>query len=339
MNWNEEKLNQILTTPSSRLIEDMKHLDGDLVIIGAGGKMGPTLTLLAANALRLAGSVHHVTAVSRFTDPLVTALLKDNGISILSADLLSPGTAETLPDARYVIYMAGRKFGTAGQEPFTWAMNAILPESVAKRYHNSHIVVFSSGNIYPMVPISSGGATEETPPSPIGEYGMSCLARERIFEYASLTRGTPVLLYRLNYAVDLRYGVLHDLAVKILEKKPISLSTPCFNIIWQGDANEIALRSLFHCTSPAAKLNVTGPETVSTEYAARKLGARLGTAPLFTGEPEVSAYLNNAGKAAALFGYPNVCTEELLQWQAEWLLSGGRSLGKATHFEERNGIY
>ena len=309
------------------------------MILGAGGKMGPTLALLAKKAVQAAGLSKQIIAVSRFSDPIAVKLMKENGIETISADLLEPGVLNTLPDAENVIYMAGRKFGTNGQEAQTWAMNAWLPALVAERFQKSRIVVFSSGNIYPMVSVSSGGASEQTPPEPVGEYAMSCLARERMFEYGAITYGTPVFLYRLNYAVDLRYGVLYDIAAQIIEGKPVNLSTPCFNCIWQGDANEMALRALLHTGSPAVKMNITGPETVSVRDAAEKLGKLLGKTPVFEGEEGKIALLSNSSLAIKTFGSPAVSADELIQWQAEWILNGGRSLGKPTHFEERKGKF
>lgn len=339
--WTEQKLDSLLTCPSQALIRDIKALEGDILVLGAGGKMGPTLCLLIQNAIKEAGLEHEkkVIAVSRFSDPLVVQLLKEHQIQIISKDLLAPGTLEALPDAPNVIYMAGRKFGTDGQEYLTWAMNTWLPSRVAERYQHSRIVVFSSGNIYPKVPVHSGGATEETPTEPVGEYCMSCQGRERMFEYAARTFGTKVALYRLNYAVDLRYGVLYDLARNILNEEPIAITTPSFNCIWQGDANEAAVRLLLHADSNVFKLNVTGPETAGVKETAIKLGRLLGKEPRFTGEESSTAYLNNAGKMFSLFGYPTVPLETLIRWQAEWILDGGRVLNKPTHFEERKGSY
>ena len=337
--WTEQMLDERLATPSPALIEDMKKLKGDIVILGAGGKMGPTMCLLAKNAIEAAGLHKKVYAVSRFSDPVATKLLQDNGIEIHSVDLMEPGAMSRVPDAENVIYMAGRKFGTNGQEPFTWAMNAWLPALVAERYKKSGIVVFSSGNLYPIVRISSGGVTEEVKPEPIGEYAMSCLARERCFEYGALQYGTKVLLYRLNYAVDLRYGVLYDIASKIYKGETLAVNNPCFNCIWQGDANEIALRSLLYTESPAAKLNVTGPEIVSTRWAAREFARLFGVEAKLEGEELDDAYLNNSAKCMALFGYPSVSLKTMIEWQAEWIAEGGRALNKPTHFEERKGKY
>ena len=337
--WSEDVLDKKLATPSEKLIRDAKQIKGDIMVLGAGGKMGPSLCILAKNAVREAGGKQKVIAVSRFTDPFAAKLMDENGIEMISTDLLEPGALDSLPEAENVIYMAGRKFGTEGQEPLTWAMNASLPSHVSERYKNSNIVVFSSGNIYPMVPVNSGGATEETPPAPSGEYGMSCLGRERVFEYGNKKYGTPLFIYRLNYAVDLRYGVLYDIASHIVEGEPVQVSTPCFNCIWQGDANEIAIRSLLHTGSTTVKMNITGPETISVRYAANALGKLLGKKPLFEGDESDCSYLSNSARAVKIFGYPSVSVDTMIEWQAEWILSNGRSLGKPTHFEERGGKY
>ena len=337
--WTEERLNGLLTVPSDQLAEDMSRLDGDIIILGAGGKMGPTLCQLAKNAVKKACCEKKIIAVSRFGNPAAAKQLADGGIEVVSADLLKDHALDSLPDAENVIYMAGRKFGTDGQEALTWAMNAWLPSRVADRYRGSRITVFSTGNVYPQVSVTSGGATEETRPAPIGDYGMSSLARERMFEYAAQTYGTRISIYRLNYAVDLRYGVLSDIAHKVLGGEPVSVTTPCFNCIWQGDANEAAIRCLLYADSGVFRLNVTGPETASVRRTAEKFGKFFGHEPVFAGEESGSAYLNNAGKFASLFGYPSVSLERLIEWQAEWILDGGRELGKPTHFEERKGNY
>lgn len=337
--WTEEKLNELLTTPSATLIEDMKKIKGDIMILGAGGKMGPTLCVLAKNAAKKAGVDKRIIAVSRGSDEIATKLMKDNGIEVIAMDLLDKEKLYSLPEVENVIYMAGKKFGTNGNEWQTWAMNSVLPAFVADKFKKSNIVVFSSGNIYPIVPVNGGGCSEKDRPLPNGEYAMSCLARERSFEYAAQTFGTKVFIYRLNFAVDLRYGVLFDVANKIMKGEPISLSTPCFNFIWQGSANEIALRGLLHATAPACVMNVTGPETVSIKKAAIELGQYLGKEPVFEGEEGDDAYLNDASLAMETFGYPSVSAKTLTRWQAEYILDGGRTLDKPTHFEERKGKY
>lgn len=337
--WTEEKLDALLTEPSEALIEDVKKIKGDIMVLGAGGKMGPTLCLLAKKAIEKAGIEKRVIAVSRFTDKFATELLNNNNIETISCDLLDKEKLYALPEVENVIYMAGRKFGTDGSEWLTWAMNSTLPAFVADKFKKSNIVVFSSGNIYPIVPISSGGCKETDKIGPIGEYTMSCLARERAFEYAANQYGTNIFVYRLNFAVDLRYGVLYDMADRIMKGEPISITTPVLNCIWQGSANEIAIRALLHTDSPMKIMNITGPETVSIKKTAIELGKHLGKEPIFEGEEGTDAYLSDASEAMEVFGYPSVSMKTLIRWQAEWILDGGRALGKPTHFEERKGSY
>jgi len=337
--WSEEKLDQLLSTPSLRLIEDMKKISGDIMILGAGGKMGPTLAVMAKRAADAAGINKKIYAVSRFSDPKAIRQLQDKGICCISADLLETGALSSLPDVENIIFMAGRKFGTEGQEPLTWAMNAWLPAMTAERFRQSRIVVFSSGNIYPLVPVASGGADETVPPAPIGEYNQSVLARERCFEYAAGRYGTNVLLFRLSYAVALRYGVLFDIASKVYAGETIHISNPAFNCIWQGDACEAAIRCLLHTASPAAKLNVTGPETVSVRYAAAEFGRLFGKEVHFSGEESADSYLWNASRCVGLLGYPTVSLAQMMAWQAQWIAEGGSTLNKPTHFEERKGSY
>ena len=337
--WTEEKLNELLTAPSDALVRDMASLQGDLMILGAGGKMGPTLCVLAKKAVEKSGVARRVIAVSRFSDSLAVQLLHENGVETVSCDLTDRDQLAALPDAENIIFMAGVKFGTTGNEAYTWHMNASVPAFVADRFRGARIVVFSSGNVYPIVPISSGGCRECDPVGPIGEYTQSVLARERVFEYAARQYGTKVLIYRLNFAVDLRYGVLYDMAQRILAGEPISLDTPVLNCIWQGSANEMALRALIYAESPANVMNITGPEIVSVRAAARQLGEYLGREPIFSGHEGTDAYLNNAERAMEAFGYPAVPIHTLIRWQAEWILDGGRGLNKPTHFEERKGSY
>ena len=339
MNWSEETLNQLLTTPSEGLINDVANIQGDIMVLGAGGKMGPDICVLAARAAQAAGVKKTVYAVSRFSDKDVVGRLEAEGVTVIAADLMEDGALEALPDCENIIFMAGRKFGTNGSEYLTWGMNSWLPSMTAKRFTNSRIVAFSSGNLYPQVPTGSGGVTEAVAPGPVGEYPMSCVARERAFEYAAKARGTSVCIMRLNYAIDLRYGVLHDIAQTILADKPVDLSATSFNCIWQKDANEAAIRLLLHTSPELNIVNVTGPETAGVKRTARMLADALGRDVQFVGEEADTAYLSNAGKMFTLFGYPTVPLDTLIQWQAEWLLAGGRSLGKPTHFEERNGNY
>lgn len=338
--WNEETLNTLLTTPSAALIADVAAIDGDIMVLGAGGKMGPDICVLAARAARAAGVDKTVYAVSRFSDKDAAARLEAEGVTVISADLMVDGALEALPDCQNIIFMAGKKFGTNGSEYLTWGMNSWLPCMTAKRFSDARIVVFSSGNLYPKVPADSRGATEETRPLPLGEYPMSCLARERAFEYAAKARGTSVCIMRLNYAIDLRYGVLHDIAQTILADKPVDLAAmPSFNCIWQKDANEAAIRLLLHTSPDMNIVNVTGPENADVRRTATLLGEALGKPAQFVGVPADTAYLNDASKMFSMFGLPTVDIDTLIEWQAEWLLAGGRSLGKPTHFEERNGNY
>lgn len=337
--WTEESLDELLVTPSEMLINDMKNIKGDIIILGAGGKMGPTLAILAKNAIKKANIDKKVYAVSRYSDKEVIKMLEDNDVITISSDLLESGAVDSLPEVENVIFMAGRKFGTDGQEPFTWAMNAWLPALVAEKFKKSKIVVFSSGNIYPIVPAYTGGVTEETKLNPIGEYPQSCLARERCFEYGSLKYGTEVLIYRLSYAIALRYGVLYDIASKVWNGETIRISNASFNCIWQGDANEIAIRSLLHVGSPATKLNVTGPEIISVRYVAEEFAKLFNKECKLEGEELGDAFLANTAKMTSLFGYPKVSLGEMIKWQAEWIMAGGKVLDKPTHFEERKGTY
>ena len=301
--------------------------------------MGPSLAVLAAKASGQAGLNKKIWAVSRFSDENSRRFLEENGVTTISVDLMAAGAMDELPDAANLIYMAGKKFGTNGNESETWKMNVSLPTLVTRRFSGSNVVVFSSGNIYPQVRICSGGCADWEKPVPVGEYAMSTLGRERIFEAAAKVGEMKVLLYRLNYAVDLRYGVLYDLAQKVLKEETIDLTSGNFNCVWQGYANEAAIRGLLHAASPAAVLNVTGPETISARYVAAEFGKLFGKEPKLAGVEEDRAYLNNAARCFELFGYPAVTLRQMIKWQAEWLLSGGRVLNIPTHYEEKGGSY
>lgn len=333
------ELERFLAEPSKELIEDFQSLEGDLIILGVGGKMGPSLAKLARRAADLSGVPRRIIGVSRFSRGNLRRELEEWGIETISADLLDAEQVEALPQVENVIYMVGHKFGTTGQEYLTWAMNIHVASLVAAKYRRSRIVAFSSGNIYPLVPVSSGGATEELPPDPVGEYAQSCLGRERLFEYFSRKHGTPLLLFRLNYAIDLRYGVLLDIALMVKEGRPVDLSMGNVNSIWQGDANEYALRSLKHCQSPPRVLNVTGPETVSVRWLAQQFGELLGVEPVFINEETSHCLLSNASQAHRLFGYPRVGLRQMIEWTARWVEQGGEILGKPTHFQERQGRF
>jgi nucleoside-diphosphate-sugar epimerase len=336
---NLSLLEQEILKPSEALINDMSRIKGDIMLLGVAGKMGPSMARLARQAVDIAGTGQRIIGVSRFSDPESRAALEASGVETIAADLLNEAELSALPDAANVIYLAGHKFGTTGKEAFTWAMNTYLPGRVAEKYRNSNIVAFSSGNVLPFVPVTSGGVSEETAPEPIGEYAQSCLGRERIFEYFSQKNNTPMLIYRLNYAVDFRYGVMVELAKSVLSGKPIDLRTENVNVIWQGDANEIAIRSLLHCEAPAKMLNVTGPETLSTRWIAEQFGVIFNKEPNFVHESAGTALLNNASTCHRLFGYPKVTVREIIELTATWMQEGGEALNKPTHFQERSGKF
>lgn len=334
-----EDLEEALSRPSTGLVEDLKRLDGDILILGVGGKMGPTLARMARRALDEAGSDARVIGVARFSDPAARDSLEAHGIETITADLLDRGNLAALPDAPNIVYMAGRKFGSTGQESLTWAMNVYLPGVVAERFPESRIAAFSTGNVYPFYPVDSPGPTEQDATGPIGEYAQSCLGRERMFQHFSLAHNTPVCIIRLNYAIDLRYGVLLDIATKVHEGRTIDLSMGHANVIWQGDANDWSLRALALCASPAAILNLTGPGVMAVRDVARRFGEILGREPELTGIESPTALLNNAAKANELFGPPRVDLEQMIRWTAAWVQQGGATLSKPTHFEVRDGKF
>ena len=336
---NVEELDRKLSEPNQGLIEDMKNIHGDIMILGIGGKMGPSLATLALNTIQKAGVDMRVYGASRFSDKKMEKFLQNAGVITIAGDLLDDDFLCSLPDCENIIYMAGNKFGTVGNEHFTWAMNAYLPGRVAERYPNSKIVVFSSGNIYPFMPIEGQGADESVVPLPIGEYAQSCLGRERVFEHFSIKNKTPMLIYRLNYALDLRYGVLLEVAKSVFNQTPVEITTGYANVIWQGDANSFALRCLLHCESPAKKLNITGPEIISIEELSLKFGLIMEKPVRFVGVPAASALLNDARHSFELFGKPETTLDQVIEWTADWVMNGGEDLGKPTHFQERKGKF
>ena len=336
---NIESVYKKLLEPSADLIEDIATIDGDIIVLGIGGKMGPGLARVAKQAIDKAGINKKIIGVARFSEPGLQEQLNSEGIETISADLLNEDDLQALPQEKNVLYLAGTKFGTTGKESLTWAMNSYLPGRVALKFKNSRIVVFSTGNVYPLVPVVSGGATEDLPPEPIGEYAQSCLGRERFFQYFSLKNNTPVLIYRLNYANDVTYGVLHEIAKSVKENQPVDLSMGTASVIWQGDANEIAIRCLKHCSAPAKILNVTGPETVSLRWVAEQFGKMLGVTPEFINEERSTSFLSNAAESFRLFGYPKVTLKQMMEVILEWLNEGGKTLNKPTHFSERKGKY
>jgi len=334
-----QELEEFLARPSESDIAAMGRRDGDLLILGVGGKMGPSLARRAHRAAEQAGVRKKIIAVARFSDNQLRASLASEGIETLAVDLLEPGALSKLPDVPNVIFMAARKFGTTGSEDLTWAMNTLLPGLVAERYRASRIVAFSTGNVYPLRHAMEGGAIESTPVAPVSEYAQSALGRERMFEYGSRQWGTAVTILRLNYAIDLRYGVLLDIGTAVFERRPIDLHMALVNIIWQGDANSVCLRSFAHCQAPPLILNLTGPETLSVKFIAEEFGRRFNVQPTFISEEMPTALLSNAAKAHQIFGRPTVTPEQMIDWTSAWISTGGPRLNKPTHFEVRDGKF
>ena len=335
----EVQLESHLSEPTAEVIAAIAALEGDILILGVGGKMGPTLAKQAKRAIDSAGIAKSVIGVSRFSTPGIREDLHEVGIETITADLLSENSLQNLPDIQNVILMAGRKFGSTGNESLTWAMNGYMPGRVAEKFRDSRLVVFSTGNVYPLTPVSHGGATENSTVAPIGEYAQSCLSRERICTHFSLQSGTPMAILRLNYAVDLRYGILLDIAEKVYAEESISLKMGNVNVIWQGDANAIALRAFAHCQSPPLILNVTGPETISIRYLALRFGTLFNKSTSFEGQEAETALLSNASQCHRLFGYPRVSLEQMIEWVAEWVRIDGTTFRKPTHFEVRDGKF
>lgn len=327
-----EELEDRLSAPLAQDIDFARQLDGDVLILGAAGKMGPSLARRIRRAIDAAGSRQAVITVSR-------SALEIPGVRHIQSNILEDGALEALPDAGNVLFLAARKFGSTGAPEQTWSTNVLLPALVARRYRKSRIVSFSTGNVYPLVPVESGGATEETPVDPVGEYAWSALGRERMFTYAAMDFGTQVALLRLNYAVELRYGVLVDIAVKVRDGVAVDLSMGYVNIVWQGYANSVCFRSLGISSSPPRILNLTGPETLRVRDLAVEFGKRLGKEPVLTGQEQPTALLNNAADCHRTFGMPDVGVEELIGWVAEWVAAGGELLGKPTKFQVRDGKF
>jgi nucleoside-diphosphate-sugar epimerase len=328
-------LDELLCRPSQALIDDLQKVDGDIMILGVAGKMGPTLAGLAKAAL----PHRRVIGVARFSDRNVKDWLQARGIETINCDLLDEAAIKALPKTQNIVFMAGRKFGAEGDLSLTWAMNAHVPALVAQAFADSRIVAFSTGCVYPFVPVNGKGADESLAPDPPGEYAQSCVGRERMFEYFSRKFATAGRLFRLNYAIDMRYGVLHDIATKVLGGKPIDVSLGHVNFIWQGDASAQALRCLAHCDTPTSPINVSGHEILSVRDLAAKLGARLGREPTIVGKEEPTAWLTDTSQATKLFGLPIVDTAQLIAWTADWVARSMPSLGKPTKYEVRDGRY
>ncbi|SDJ25760.1 NAD-dependent epimerase/dehydratase family protein [Salimicrobium halophilum] len=334
-----EELERFMTEPSEALLRDLGQTEGDIMILGVGGKMGPTLAKMAKRAVNQLGDDRKVIGVSRFSSVEKKEELERHGVETIACDLMDEASIDHLPFAANIIYMAGNKFGTTGNEPFTWAMNAYVPGRIADKFRDANIVAFSTGNVYPLTKVASNGCSEEHPVGPVGEYAQSCLGRERILEHFCHVNGTNMLLFRLNYAIDLRYGVLLEIAKQVYEGKPVDVTMGSVNVIWQGDANEYALRSLLHTDNPARVLNVTGPETLSVRWLAHQFAKEFGTTAIIASEEAEESLLNNAAKAHRLFGYPRVSAQDMIQMIAEWMKQGGKVSDKPTHFQEREGAF
>ncbi|MBS0210799.1 MAG: NAD(P)-dependent oxidoreductase [Planctomycetes bacterium] len=339
----EAQLDELLSEPTPEVIDTLARWPGDLMFLGAAGKMGPTLARMALRASVASGTRRRIYAVARFSSggerEFADCIVDGQGIEPIRCDLADDDAVARLPDAPLVVFMAGRKFGSTGDEPTTWAMNAYVPGAVCRRFRRSRIVAFSTGNVYGLSPVAVGGSRETDQPQPVGEYAMSALGRERVFEYFSRRLNIPLVILRLNYACELRYGVLVDLAQKIWADEPIDLAMGTLNTIWQGDANAMTLRAFDQATSPATVLNMTGTDTLSVRQLCGRLGELLGRTPKFVGAEAESALLSNASVGIAKLGVPRVPVDELLTAVAGWIAAGGRCLGKPTHFESRDGKF
>lgn len=336
---SEEDLDDLLTCPRPELVEFIPKLSGPLVVLGAGGKMGPTLAVLARRAADAAGHRLDIIAVSRFADEAPRRWLEARGVRTASADLLEKDTLRRLPDASHVVYLVGLKFGTSHDPARTWAVNTLVPAHVVERYATSRIVALSTGNVYPLVPVAGQGSVETDALTPLGEYANAAVARERLFEFCARRQGTPLVIIRLNYAVELRYGVLVDIARKVLAGEPVDVTMGYLNCIWQGDANEMILRALALAQAPPLTLNLTGPEALSVRELAQRFGTLLQKPALIVGSEATTALVSNAARACALLGRPPTPVDQVLRMTAEWLSVGGRTLNKPTHFETRDGKY
>ncbi len=333
------QLEEMLSHPTAQVVETMKNMEGDLMILGVGGKTGPSLARMARRASDATGSSRKIIGVSRFSNPAVREQLEAARIETIACDLLDKTELAALPDVPNVIFSAARKFGSTGNEALTWAMNVFLPGMVAQRFAASRLVVYSSGNIYPLVPADSDGASETTAVGPIGEYAMSVLGRERMFTHFSQLHETPVTLVRLFYANEMRYGTLRDIGEKVLNDQPVDVTMGYVNAIWQGDSNAMTLRCFDHATSPPTVLNVAGARKLSVRNIAQQFGKQFGKPVQITGTEAPDALLSDSRHGHRLLGSPEVTEDKLIAWIANWLVRGGESLGKPTHFETRNGKF
>lgn len=333
----EEELDEILSRPTPGVIETLSGIEGDLVLLGGGGKVGPTLARMARRALDSAGSPAKVVSVSRWSDQAAADEARRHGIEVVSADLGDPDAWAGLPDAGAVVYLLGHKFGSTSNPSLTWWLNAVVPGFCASRYRRVPTVAYSTGNVYPLRPTQLGGSTELDELGPVGMYAQSCAAREQVFAQAAERWATPTTIYRLNYACELRYGVIADIAEKIAGGEPVDVTMPAVNVVWQADSTAWSLQSLGLAAAPAEILNATGPETLSTRYIAQRLADAGGWDLKIEGEEAGTALLSNAAKCHTLYGYPSVTPETIIEWVAEWINAGGRRFGKPTKFQQRDG--
>jgi nucleoside-diphosphate-sugar epimerase len=334
-----EELDELLSEPTEAVIRTLAALDGDIVILGVGGKMGPTLARMAKKASEIAGTSRRVIGVSRFSSSKLESQLHSWGVETVRCDLLDRKSLSELPDAPNIVFMAGMKFGSTGQESMTWAMNSFLPGLVSERYRGSRIAAFSTGNVYGLSLVTRGGSVEQDAPNPAGEYAMSCLGRERIFEHFSRANQTKMSILRLNYATELRYGVLVDIAQRVYSGQTVPLSMGHLNAIWQGDACAMSLQALACASAPPFLINIAGQELLSVRHVAEQFGERLQKPVRFEGQESGDALLSNAKKSYELFGHPRVDAEQMITWIADWVSRGGETLAKPTHFEERAGRF
>lgn len=332
----EHELDDLLSAPRPETTAALEACPGDVIILGAGGKMGPTLARMAARARR---DSRRVIAVSRWTSAGAERALNDAGVETIRCDLLDPDAVAQLPDAPNVVFMAGQKFGTSDAPAMSWAMNTVVPANCAHRYRDSRIVAFSTGNVYPLTPVERGGSREEDTLGPVGEYAASCVGRERIFELYAARHGTRVAIFRLNYAIALRYGVLVDVALRVHRREAVPVEMGYVNVIWQGDANRVALECLPHAASPPFVVNVTGAETLSVRAVAEWFGDRFDRPVRCAGVERPDALLSNTARMQQTFAAPDVSLEQMREWVAQWIEQGGSLLGKATKFEARDGRF
>jgi nucleoside-diphosphate-sugar epimerase len=333
---DEPGLEDILSEATEGTRKAVGGLHGDIVVLGAGGKMGPTLAMMLKKA---SADKRNIYAVSRFGDRAARTRIEQAGIKTIRLDLLDESSYSQLPNVENVFYLVGMKFGATGNQPLTWAQNTFVPTMAAQHYRNARIVAFSTGNVYPLAAVGSGGAVEETAPDPIGEYAQSCLGRERMFQYFSQVHNTPVTLIRLNYANEPRYGIIVDLTLKILADKPIDLTMGTVNLIWQRDANDYIIQAIGLAKSPPAILNVTGPGAISIRQLAEQIGNLLGRKPKFISHEAETALLSNAAKCFSLFGYPKTPLDEMVSFTVKWVASGKMVLNKPTKYDIRNGKF